>query len=106
MERKEFLSKIGGSLAFTCVACMMAACSKDDTPTGGSTTPITPTPGGNTSNILLAVNLATQILAVNEFVADKGVIVIRTATGNTAASFSALAAALAVMRAAFSSILR
>ena len=89
MERKEFLSKIGGSLAFTCVACMMAACSKDDTPTGGTTPPITPTPGGNSSNVLLAVNLATQILAVNEFVADKGVIVIRTATGNTAASFSA-----------------
>ena len=89
MERKEFLSKIGGSLAFTCVACMMAACSKDETPTGGTTPPITPTPGGNNSNVLLAVNLATQILAVNEFVADKGVIVIRTATGNTAASFSA-----------------
>lgn len=89
MERKEFLSKIGGSIAFTCVACMMAACSKEETPTGGSTTPTPPTPGGNTNNVLLAINLATQILAVNEFVADKGVIVIRTATGNTAASFSA-----------------
>jgi Rieske Fe-S protein len=91
MERKEFLSKIGGSLAFTCVACMMAACSKEETTPGGSTgpTPTPPTPGGNSSTVILAINLATQILAVNEFVADKGVIVIRTATGNTAASFSA-----------------
>lgn len=89
MERKEFLSKIGGSIAFTCVACMMAACSKEETTTGGSTGPTPPTPGGNSSTVILAINLATQILQVNEFVADKGVIVIRTATGNTAASFSA-----------------
>jgi cytochrome b6-f complex iron-sulfur subunit len=89
MERKEFLSKIGGSIAFTCVACMMAACSKDETPTGGSTGPTPPTPGGNTSTVILAINLATQLIAVNDFVAEKGVIVIRTATGNTAASFSA-----------------
>jgi cytochrome b6-f complex iron-sulfur subunit len=88
MERKEFLGKIGGSIAFTCVACMMAACSKDETTTGGSTLP-PPNPGGNSSTVILAINLATQILQVNEFVADKGVIVIRTATGNTAASFSA-----------------
>lgn len=89
MERKDFLNKIGGSIAFTCVACMMAACSKDEATTGGSTGPTPPTPGGNSSTVILAINLATQILAVNEFVADKGVIVIRTATGNTAASFSA-----------------
>lgn len=84
MERKDFLGKIGGSIAVTCVACMMAACSKDETTTGGTTSPGTPTPA-----VILAVNLTTQLLLVNDFVADKGVIVVRTAAGNAAASFSA-----------------
>jgi len=82
MERKEFLSKIGGGLAVTCVACMMAACSKDETPS-------TPTTPGPTGTILLTLNLNTQLLAVGDFVADQGIIVVRKATGNTAASFAA-----------------
>jgi cytochrome b6-f complex iron-sulfur subunit len=84
MERKEFLGKIGGSIAVTCVACMMSACSKEETTPGGTTGPITPTPA-----VILAVNLSTQLLNVNDFVSDKGVIVVRTAAGNAAASFSA-----------------
>ena len=94
MERKAFLNKLSGGLAFTCVACMMAACSKDETTAGGSTGGnTTPTPGGNTSNVLLTVNLLSQMVAVNEFVADKGVIVVRTATGNGVTSFSAFSSA-------------
>ena len=82
MERKEFLSKISGGLAVTCVACMMAACSKDETPT-------TPTPPAPTGTILLTLNLTTQLLAVGDFVSDQGIIVVRKAAGNVAGSFSA-----------------
>lgn len=83
MERKEFLNKLSGGLAVTCVACMMAACSKDET----STTPTTPPATGA---ILLTINLTTQLLAVGDFVSDQGIIVVRKATGNTVSSFVAL----------------
>lgn len=79
MERKEFLGKLGGGIGLTCVACMMNACSKEDT-----TTPTTPT-----TPALLTVNLSTQITGVGDYVSDKGIIVVRTATGNVAASFIA-----------------
>lgn len=81
MNREEFLNKLSGGLAATCVACLAAACSKDEPVTPGNG-PIVPTSG-------LTVNLATEIRNVNEFIAKSGVIVIRTATGNTAASFLA-----------------
>ena len=90
MERKAFLNKLSGGLAFTCVACMMAACSKDEATSGTTPGNTTPTPGGGgTNNALLTVNLLSQMVAVNEFVAEKGVIVVRTATGNGVSSFSA-----------------
>jgi Rieske Fe-S protein len=79
MERKEFLGKLGGGIGLTCVACMMNACSKEE-----ATTPTTPT-----TPALLSVNLSTQITAVGDFISDKGIIVVRTATGNVAASFIA-----------------
>lgn len=83
MNREEFLNKLTGGLAATCVACLAAACSQDEPVTpGGGNGPIVPTSG-------LTVNLATEIRNVNEFIAKSGAIVIRTATGNTAASFLA-----------------
>lgn len=81
MNREEFLNKLSGGLAATCVACLAAACSQDEPLTPGNG-PIVPTSG-------LTVNLATEIRNVNEFIAKSGVIVIRTATGNSAASFLA-----------------
>jgi Rieske Fe-S protein len=93
MERKEFLNKISGGLAFTCVACMMAACSKDDNTGSGNNTGGGNTGGGNTGggsgSTLLTINLATQLLAVDDFVSDKGIIVVRKAAGNTVSSFVA-----------------
>lgn len=91
MERKEFLNKLSGGLAFTCVACMMAACSKEDgtapgNNTGGTNTGGTGTGGGST---LLTINLASQLLAINDFISDKGIIVVRKAAGNVASSFVA-----------------
>jgi len=90
MERKEFLNKISGGLAFTCVACMMAACSKDDNPSGSGNNPGGTNPGGGgTGTTLLTINLTTQLLAINDFVSDKGIIVVRRAAGNAATSFVA-----------------
>lgn len=94
MERKEFLNKISGGLAFTCVACMMAACSKDDSTgsgnnTGGSGNTGGGNTGGGTGSTLLTINLATQLLAVDDFVSDKGIIVVRKAAGNAVSSFVA-----------------
>ena len=91
MERKEFLNKISGGLAFTCVACMMAACSKDDTTTGSGNNPGggSNTGGGGTGSTLLTINLTTQLLAVNDFVSDKGIIIVRKAAGNVVSSFAA-----------------
>ena len=90
MERKEFLSKISGGLAFTCVACMMAACSKDEnTGTGNNNGGGGNTGGGGTGNTLLTINLTTQLLAVNDFVSDQGIIVVRKASGNAVSSFVA-----------------
>lgn len=93
MERKAFINKLSGGLAFTCVACMMAACGKTDSPYG--TTPGTnpPPTGGGNNNALLTVNLLSQMVAVNDFVAEKGVIVVRISTGNDVASFSAFSSA-------------
>ena len=89
MERKEFLNKISGGLAFTCVACMMAACSKDDTTGTGNNTGGTNTGGGSTGSTLLTVNLTTQLLAIDDFISDKGIIVVRKAAGNAVSSFVA-----------------
>lgn len=89
MERKEFLSKISGGLAFTCVACMMAACSKEGTTGTGSNTGGGNTGGGGTGNTLLTINLTSQLLAIDDFVSDKGIIVVRKAAGNTVSSFVA-----------------
>ena len=89
MERKEFLNKISGGLAITCVACMMAACSKDDNTGTGNNTGGTNTGGGSTGSTLLTVNLTTQLLAVDDFISDKGIIVVRKAAGNAVSSFVA-----------------
>lgn len=83
MERKDFLNKLTGGLAFTCVACMMEACSKDDAPSSGNSN------GGGNTAVLLTVNLSTDLLLVGDFVSQSGIIVVRTAAGNEVSSFSA-----------------
>lgn len=85
MKRKEFLSTLTGSFSVACVACLAQACSKDE---NGAPAPVnTPsTPSGFT------INLDSDLKAVNNYVARNGFIVIRTATGNTAASFVAYSA--------------
>lgn len=82
MQRKEFLDKISGGLAFTCVSCMMAACSKDSSTSGNNS-------NNNGNTVLLSVNLANELLAVKDFISSKGIIVVRIADGNLASSFVA-----------------
>lgn len=94
MDRKEFINNLTGGLTLTCISCMMQACSKEEaasTPNNNNNNNnnTNPTP----SDILLTVNLNTQLLAINDFVLDKGVVVVRVATGNLAASFVAFSSA-------------
>lgn len=83
MKRNEFLTTLTGSFSTVCVACMVSACSKDE---NGAPAPVNTPP---TSNSGLTINLETELRAVNNFVAKNGFIAIRTASGNTAASFVA-----------------
>lgn len=87
MERIDFINKLTGGLAFTCVACMMQACSKEDAVTPGGNTGSNNTGGGTATPF--TANLNTQLLAVNDFVTGPGLIVVRIATGNVVASFAA-----------------
>lgn len=81
MERREFVSNIGLTIALACTAGL-AACSKG----GSDNAPVTP--GGGSAKVSL--NLVTDLPNVGDFKISNGVIVIRTGTGNTAAAFSAL----------------
>jgi cytochrome b6-f complex iron-sulfur subunit len=78
MDRKDFLNKLSGGLAITCVSCMMAACSKEEDNGGG---------GGNTPT--LTIDLNAQLTNVGDFVAESGIIVLRLAAGNQVSSFRA-----------------
>jgi len=71
MERKDFLNKLTGGLALTCVACMMEACSKDNE---GS--------DNNPGTALLTLNLNSQLLAVGDYISENGVVIARLASGN------------------------
>ena len=82
MQRKEFIDKIRGGLAFSCVSCMMAACSKDSSTSGNNS-------NNNGNTVLLSVNLTNELLAVKDFISSKGIIVVRIADGNLASSFVA-----------------
>jgi len=72
---------------------MMQACSKEEAtaPPNNNNNNNTNTP--NTNKILLTINLSTQLLAINDFIVDNGVIVVRTAAGNVLTSFVAFSSA-------------
>ncbi|TWF42406.1 Rieske Fe-S protein [Chitinophaga polysaccharea] len=85
MERRDFVSNLGLTLALACTAGL-AACSK-----GGSNDNPTPTPpaGGN-GTAKLTLNLTSDLPNVGDFKISNGVILIRTGSGNTASAFTAL----------------
>lgn len=94
MNRKTFINQMTGGLTLTCVACMMQACSKEEgTPPSNNNNNNNPTTPTTPSNVLLTINLTSQLTAVNDFILDNGVIVVRTATGNIVTSFVAFSSA-------------
>jgi len=99
MNRKNFINSITGGLTLACISCMMQACSKEDatTPSNNNTGNNNNNPNNNNSgsgsNAILTVNLSSQLLNINDFVLDKGVVVVRTASGNVATSFVAFSSA-------------
>jgi cytochrome b6-f complex iron-sulfur subunit len=83
MERKEFLSKLGIGFAAVCVGCGVAAC--------GSSKSNDPKPDDNNNDgELFTVNLGSELTAVGQSKVSNGVIVVRTAAGNSASSFTAV----------------
>ncbi len=84
MERRDFVSNIGLTLALVCTAGL-AACSK-----GGDNNPDPNPPGGGGGNAKLSLNLGSDLTNVGDFKISDGVIIIRTAAGNSASSFTAL----------------
>jgi len=79
MLRKDFISTLGFSVAAVCGGCL-AACSKSNSVSGGAA----PT------NVNFNIDLASELINVGDSKPVGGVIVVRTAAGNTAASFTAV----------------
>lgn len=86
MKRDEFLTTLGIGLTAVCTGCL-AACGKSDnaTPSGGGGGTVNPP-----TNVNFTANLDTDLLNVGDSKAGSGIIVVRLATGNTAASFAAV----------------
>ncbi|OOQ57287.1 QcrA and Rieske domain-containing protein [Mucilaginibacter pedocola] len=81
MERQEFLAKLGITLAAVCTGCSLVSCGsnpKNEDPT--------PTTDGN----IFTTNLDSELLNVGDAKVSNGVILARTAPGNTADAFSAV----------------
>lgn len=92
MERAEFLSKLGLGFAAVCAGCTIASCgskSSDPAP-GGVTVGGAPPPPAKGSGNLFTLDLGSQITNVGDSVVSNGVIVVRLAAGNSAASFTAV----------------
>lgn len=79
MERRDFVSNLGLTLALAC-AGGLAACSKNSADA--------PAPGGG--NALLSADLGTELQNIGEYKIGGGVILVRIAAGNAPASFAAL----------------
>ncbi|SDD24799.1 cytochrome b6-f complex iron-sulfur subunit [Mucilaginibacter pineti] len=86
MQRQEFLSKLGISLAAVCVGCNLASCGSDVKNSD-------PTPGNNApdgSGPLLTANLNSELQAIGGFKVAAGIILVRLAAGSVADSFTAV----------------
>ncbi len=86
MKRTEFLSTLGLGLAAACTGCL-ASCGKGgEANPGGGVIPAPVPPSGVNFNL----DLNTDIKSVGESKITSGVIVVRIAAGNVAASFTAV----------------
>lgn len=94
MERSEFLSKMGLGLVVVCTGCSLVSCgsgSKNNDPQPQSQSPQqSPSPGGGS---LLSADLNSELLNIGDSKLNGGVIVVRLAAANVAASFTAVQSA-------------
>lgn len=79
MERKEFLSNLGFTVA-ACACGALVSCSKSSDNPGG---------GGNVDTPI-EIDLATSLLTVGSSVTRSGIIIVRLADTNVATSFTAV----------------
>ena len=84
MERRDFLHDISQATVAICAGSLLGACSKS------SDNNVQPPPPGGGGNALITANLNSELASVGSSKTSGSVIVIRTATGNVAASFVAL----------------
>lgn len=87
MERDEFLQKLGIGFLAVCTGCGIASCgSKSDSPTPTNTNTGPAKGSGN----VFSVDLSTELTTVGSAKTSNGIILVRTAAGNTASSFTAV----------------
>jgi Rieske Fe-S protein len=89
MERHEFLSKFGIGLVAVCTGCSLVSCGGKGSNPGPATGGGTPAPPKGSGN-LFSIDLSTQLTAIGASMVQQGVILVRTAAGNTEASFTAV----------------
>jgi cytochrome b6-f complex iron-sulfur subunit len=83
MDRKDFISTLGFSVAAVCTGCL-AACSKSGSAassTGGGAPP---------ASVNFSINLNNQLLNVGDQMVNGGVILARIAAGNNDSDFTAV----------------
>jgi len=83
MQRRDFLSDMGITIALACTGCL-AACSKSASTPGGGTTP------PPNSNFPFTIDLNSQLATVGSSVVKNGVIVVRLNATNDNSSFTAV----------------
>lgn len=88
MERDEFLSKLGIGALAVCMGSCLAACSKgsDATPSNNNGGGVNPPASGTT----ITADLSSSLTAIGDTKVSNGVIIVRTASGNAASSFTAV----------------
>ena len=83
MQRRDFLSDMGITLALACTGCL-AACSKSASTPGGGTTP------PPNSSFPFTIDLNSQLTTVGSSLVKNGVIVVRLDAANDNSSFTAV----------------
>jgi cytochrome b6-f complex iron-sulfur subunit len=78
MERRQFIGSLSTPVLAACAVCM-GACSKSS---GGS--------GSAGANANFTIDLTSSLLTVGSSLVQSGVIVVRTAAGNSVSSFTAV----------------
>jgi cytochrome b6-f complex iron-sulfur subunit len=89
MERQEFLSKLGIGLVAVCAGCSLVSCGGKSANPGPSTGGAAPPPPKGTGT-LFSADLSSQLANIGDSIVQQGVILVRIASGNTAAAFTAV----------------